>query len=169
MYSVVLLMALTTGNEAVDRSKCGGGRHHKSCCGCTGYTSCGGCYGGGCSGYTTYGGCCGTVIMQGGEKKKEGKEGKEKNDEQIAAPATIVVSLPADAKLMVDGKATTSTSAVRTFVSPELTPGKSYYYTLKAEVVREGKPVVVEKRVDIAAGTKVNVSFEDMGTSLVSR
>jgi uncharacterized protein (TIGR03000 family) len=179
MYSVVLLMAMTSGGDIADCHR-GGGRRG-GCHGCYG----GGCYGGGCYGGGGYGGGCygggyggcygggcggGVIIMRGtGEKgttgdKKDGKDGKE---EEVAAPATIVVSLPADAKLMVDGKPTSSTSETRTFVSPRLDPSKIYYYTLKAEIVRDGQTLVLEKRVDIQAGRESRVTF-DQATMVAS-
>jgi uncharacterized protein (TIGR03000 family) len=77
-----------------------------------------------------------------------------------AAPATIVVSLPAEAKLTIDDAATQSTSATRVFASPALETGKEYYYTLKAEVVRDGKTVPVTKRIAVRAGEETRVTLD---------
>ena len=68
------------------------------------------------------------------------------------APATIVVDLPADAKLLIDNELTTTTGSSRVFVSPTLNPGQEYHYTLKAEIVRDGKPVTVEQVIAVRAG-----------------
>jgi uncharacterized protein (TIGR03000 family) len=76
-----------------------------------------------------------------------------------AAPATITVSLPADAKLFVDDAATTSTSETRTFTSPELNAGKDYHYTIKAEIVRQGQKLTASERVTVRAGEETKVSF----------
>jgi uncharacterized protein (TIGR03000 family) len=76
------------------------------------------------------------------------------------APATIVVTLPADARLTVDDAATTSTSTRRVFVSPALPQGQEFHYTLKAEFVREGKPVVVNKEVAVRAGDETRVDLD---------
>jgi uncharacterized protein (TIGR03000 family) len=76
------------------------------------------------------------------------------------APATIVVSLPADAKLLVDGAPTTSTSALRTFESPALQVGMDHHYTLKAEFARDGKTVSASKRIAVRAGEETRVSFD---------
>jgi uncharacterized protein (TIGR03000 family) len=84
------------------------------------------------------------------------------------APATIVVNLPADASLTVDGVATTSTSERRVFVSPELNAGQEYHYTLKAEWVRDGKTVEVAKQVTVIAGQETKVSLES-ATDVASR
>jgi uncharacterized protein (TIGR03000 family) len=173
----------------------GGGlfRHRRSrgCCGCSG----GGCYGGGCYG-SGYGGCCGTVsygctgggcyggtvIMGGGatggttgpktgDGKTPEKIGKPKDGKSsmVPAPAIIVVSLPAQAKLTIDDLATKSTSAVRAFASPALTPGKQYYYTLKAEIVRDGRPVIDTQRVQVRAGEQTQVTFNLTAEAVASR
>jgi uncharacterized protein (TIGR03000 family) len=78
---------------------------------------------------------------------------------QIDAPATIVVELPADATLTVDGAATTSTSDLRYLVSPVLPVGRDFHYTLNAQVVREGKPVQFEQIVTVRAGEESRVSI----------
>jgi uncharacterized protein (TIGR03000 family) len=131
--------------------------------GCYGGMGYGGCYGGGyggCYGGMGYGGGCyggmGGIILQGtqGGTKAE-KIGKPKNgkEESMApAPATIVVDLPADAQLKIDGEATTSTGNSRVFVSPTLNPGREYHYTLKAEVQRDGEPVTLERTITVKAG-----------------
>jgi uncharacterized protein (TIGR03000 family) len=74
-----------------------------------------------------------------------------------SAAATIVVALPAEAKLTIDDNATTSTSERRVFVSPTLEAGQEYYYTLKAEFNGQTKT----ERVTVRAGeeVKVNIAF----------
>jgi uncharacterized protein (TIGR03000 family) len=210
MYSVVLMMALTSGAEAP-----AGLFKHGCCGGCTGYSSCygscyGGCYGGchgrrhrhhgchgcygSCSGYCTgyvYTSCCGTVVTacQGGyaapvmppgpgemgtdpklkPKPKPVEKVKPPEEGSIPGPATILVSLPADAKLFFNGTKTVSTSANRTFVSPALQPGKVYSYTLQAEVVRDGKVVTMAKKVEVRAGEATEVSFEVSAETVASK
>ena len=80
----------------------------------------------------------------------------------LPTPAKVLVSLPADATLTIDGHATTSTSAQRTFVSPTLEAGKDYQYTLKAEMVRDGKAVTEIKTVVVRAGETTEVSFDTL-------
>jgi uncharacterized protein (TIGR03000 family) len=74
--------------------------------------------------------------------------------------ATLVVSLPAEAKLAVDGFVTSSTSSVRTLTSPVLENGKDYVYDLKAEVVRDGRTLTSSKQVTVRAGDMVNVTLD---------
>jgi uncharacterized protein (TIGR03000 family) len=87
----------------------------------------------------------------------------------INAPATIVVRLPAEAKLTVDGSATQSTDRVRTFVSPPLQPGTDYHYTLRAEVTRDGKTVERTRDVNVRAGQTSEVNFDFDASSPQSR
>jgi uncharacterized protein (TIGR03000 family) len=141
----------------------------------------GGCmgmgYSGGCMGMGAGGGCYGGAMMmhgsitiQGGKTGAEKIEKKpaQKNEESLLpAPATILVDLPADAKLFIDNEATTSTGVSRVFQSPVLNVGKEYHYTLKAEVVREGKPVKAEQVVTVKAGviTPVTLTLPQAGVA----
>ena len=167
---------------------CGGGgrhhRHHGGCCG--GYSSCcGGCYGGytSCCG-GSYGGysCCGgnviygtapVVVPPGGKAAEPVKPPKDtekpKEESAVPAPATIIVSLPADAKLTIDDAATTSTSSLRVFNSPTLPVGRDFHYTLKAEYSRDGKPVTRSKEVTVRAGGETRVNLNDGVAGVASR
>ena len=84
------------------------------------------------------------------------------------APAIILVSLPAEAKLMVDDHTTTSTSAQRRFASPPLQPGKDFHYTLKAEMVRDGQTVVATKEVTVRAGETTRATFTTSAGTVAS-
>jgi uncharacterized protein (TIGR03000 family) len=235
MYSVVLLMALTSGSEAVDF-----GRHAKGGCtgsctgvvvsggctgtivsggctgvaygGCTGvaYGGCtgsctgghghglfsrlhnrhNGCNGGGCTGVIISGGCngvisggctggCGGVIIDGGvimnpappvttpapvEKKVEIKK-----TTQAAAPATLVVTLPADARLLIDGRSTVSTTGERTFITPEFAVGQVVTYTLRAEIVRDGQTLTQTQVVNVRGGQTTAVPFSFNASGVASR
>ena len=76
-----------------------------------------------------------------------------------SSPATIIVTLPADAKLMIDDFATTSTSATRVFVTPALAPEKEFSYTLKAEITRNGKTEVQTEKVTVRAGRETPITM----------
>jgi len=174
MYSVVLMMAMTTGAEAPDCHRschaCSGGcyvsscharheRHHRGHgCHSACYSSCygGACYGGGCYG-------CGGVIVTPAPEKV----GPPQKTEGPAA-STILVNLPADARLSVDGAKTTSTSSTRTLVTPDLEPGYDYVYTLQANVVRDGQTVTQSQRVTVRAGEQTRVSFDFATTGVAS-
>jgi len=243
MYSVVLMMALSGGGEAVDfghRNSCHGcsgavvvsscsgavvgcsgsygcsgavagygchgaaacsgschGRHGgglfsgggglfsrrggHGCHGCSGSVACygsSGCYGGsvgcygssGCYGGSVgcYGGCGGTIVVPstpGTPGTPETPKVMPKKVTSVTAPSTIVVSLPADATLTVDGVATTSTSAQRTLVTPALDTETTYVYTLRAQV--NGQTLVNE--VHLRGGQVIETQFSFPGQSVVSR
>ena len=162
-----------------------------SCSGCYGtvvtptYHSCTGCFGGGCTGVVILNGCCGGhVVVQPAvavedkkdqpkkedkkdQPKKEDKkdqpkiEGKDVEARQGDAPATLVVNLPADAKLTVDGVKTEGSTARRTFSSPPLVQGKEYTYYLSVEVLRDGKSVTLTKEAVVRAGEETLITIQD--------
>jgi uncharacterized protein (TIGR03000 family) len=82
--------------------------------------------------------------------------------ESTAASAHITVRVPANARLLVDGVVVPLNTNSRTFDTPKLEPGKSYYYTFKAEVVRDGQTHSDSKRVVVQAGKDVTVDFSEM-------
>lgn len=76
------------------------------------------------------------------------------------ANAVLNVSVPNEARVFVNGRATTSTGATRRYVSKGLKRGFQYTYELKAEVVRDGKTVTRTEVVRLQAGERANVSFD---------
>jgi uncharacterized protein (TIGR03000 family) len=107
-----------------------------------------------------------------GKKKGRGSndEGDDQGQEvQKPAKAKIIVNLPADAKLTIDGQSTKSTSARRVFTSPPLEPGQSYYYNFEATLVREDRPVVTRQRVRVRAGETTRVKIDFPEASLTRR
>jgi uncharacterized protein (TIGR03000 family) len=165
MIVAVAAMALLADSQLASarRGGCGGGGgrggRHSSCGGCGGgYCGShgGGCGMGGCG--MGYGGCgmggCG--MGYGGH----GMGGGHALGQGFGTEATLIVNLPADAKLTIDGEATSSTSAQRVFVSPALELGKEYEYTLKAEVVRDGKSQVATAKVTIRPGETSQVELK---------
>jgi uncharacterized protein (TIGR03000 family) len=76
-----------------------------------------------------------------------------------ATEATIWVNLPADAKVFVNDRETTSTGPTRHFVSRGLESGMSYSYQLRVEYQLDGKPQVEDKLVRLHAGESVQLAF----------
>jgi uncharacterized protein (TIGR03000 family) len=76
-----------------------------------------------------------------------------------SAPATITVTLPADAVLTVENEPTRLRGSRRVFETPAVGPGTDYSYTLRAEVIREGQPVRVSKTIFFRAGSSVTVDL----------
>ncbi len=84
-----------------------------------------------------------------------------------ATKAVLQVSLPAEAKVFVNGQLTTTPGSVRKFVSRDLDPGASYAYELKA-VLGDGRTLT--KVVDLKAGQFKPVSFnfeQELITSVI--
>lgn len=182
LAATVCLITADMASARGGRGGCGGGGCGSSYGGCgysggcgSSYGGCGSSYGGcGYGGYASVGGCYGHgyvmpyVAPKVEMKKEEGK--KPDKEEQIAAPAYMVVTLPTDATLKIDDYQTVSKSATRVFTTPELKPGKEYSYTLTAEVVRDGKPVKVEQVVKVRAGATTPVTLTlDAAAGVASR
>jgi uncharacterized protein (TIGR03000 family) len=104
-----------------------------------------------------------------GPEKVPAPKATEKEEVAVPAPATIVVSLPAEAKLLIDDAATTSTSNLRVFASPSLEPGRDFYYTVKGELVRDGQTVTTSQQVKVRAGEETRIQLEFPLTTLVLR
>jgi uncharacterized protein (TIGR03000 family) len=85
-----------------------------------------------------------------------------------AAPAQVIVSIPADAKLLANGHATKLTGERREFATPVLVAGQTYHYVFTAEAVRGGQPVVETRRVTVSAGATVNVDFGSLAATTVA-
>ena len=118
-------------------------------------SACGGCWG--CDGCH---GCAGAVVVPAAPAYAPAHAPAHVGAATTTnAPATVVVTLPADAKLMIDNHATTSTAATRKFVSPELTAGQDYSYTLKAELVRDGQTLTAFEKVVVRAGAEVTIDL----------
>lgn len=149
---VVGLVAFLGADEALAK-KCGkGGRKSKGCGDCC-YSSCyTGCGTGGC-GYV--GGCAGGVCAMPQAVRV------------YHASATVIVDLPADAQLSVDGHQTVSTSAQRTFYTPGLETGETYSYTLQAQVTRDGQTQTVTEQITVRAGqtTRVTINLPAQGVA----
>ena len=79
-----------------------------------------------------------------------------------AAPAILTITVPADAKLYVDGQLTDGEGTTRQFHTPSLQPGQTYYYEMKAEVEIDGDVKSQTKRVLVESGANLSESFDDL-------
>ncbi|MCI0464855.1 MAG: TIGR03000 domain-containing protein [Gemmataceae bacterium] len=166
-----------------------------ACYACQGGNFAGWCYGGGgygggmisCHGcYGAYGGCScygvspyhPTMPMYppgppaGGKepekigppgKKGDGKDGKD--GDEVSNRARLVVELPTDAKLYIDDQQMKTNSARRVFNTPPLELGQTYYYVLRAEVVRDGQTRSETQRVLLRPGQEIRASFSTLDTA----
>ena len=77
------------------------------------------------------------------------------------APAKLVIEKPIDARLFVDNIPVAADVASKTFTTPELNPAQAYYYMVRIEMTREGKPVSETRRVIVRAGETATESFHE--------
>jgi len=73
--------------------------------------------------------------------------------------AILSVSVPRDAKVFVNGIATTTTGSQRKYLSRGLMPGYRYTYEVRAEVTRHGRRYKDTKVVQIRAGETGDLAF----------
>jgi uncharacterized protein (TIGR03000 family) len=168
---------------------CHGGGYGHGCYGGYGGYGCHGCFGGygyghGCWGAGCYGGCVGAYGCYGGwscyggygcsgyspmygvpqqrPKTPAGELAPLPRKEKEETRARLLVRLPADAQLYIDDNLMKSSSTQRTFITPLLRPGQTYFYDLRADMVRDGKTVSQTRRVLLRPGDAVEASFNEM-------
>jgi uncharacterized protein (TIGR03000 family) len=160
MYSVILMVALTSGGTAPDlgfnigcnRAGCAnGGGGYGMIYGVD--TSCLGCLG---SGYY------GTARSNYNPSPARTGTGAETKESALPAKAILTVELPADAKLYIGEQLMTSSAATRSFSTPELEPGRSYNFVLRAEAVRDGKTFRESKKIVLRAGEQFQTSLTNL-------
>lgn len=74
--------------------------------------------------------------------------------------ALLAVRVPANARVLVNGRETTSTGSHRHYVSRGLRQGQRYGYEVTAEVNRGGKTVTKSRTVYLTAGQTASVAFD---------
>ena len=79
-----------------------------------------------------------------------------------ADAAMLLVEVPANAKIFVNGSATSATGGQRRFVSRGLAEGRDYDYVVRMVVDRDGRPVEETKVVSLSAGSSKSVSFNGL-------
>jgi uncharacterized protein (TIGR03000 family) len=74
----------------------------------------------------------------------------------------LEVRVPENAALWVEGQATDPTGTTRHFYSPQLQPGQTYTYHVRARWTdANGKVVDRTKAVDVQAGARIGVDFNN--------
>ena len=86
-----------------------------------------------------------------------------------AAPAQLIVKLPADARVELMGRPMRATGEVRTYNTVELQPGAVFGCPIHIEVERDGKVVTVDAKQLLRAGDRVEleVRFDEEVSRLV--
>jgi len=135
--------------------------------GCHGCYGCYGCYG--CTGYAPglYPGVAPGLPVPGGSDtlpppKREG-------DTLAPTKARLIVELPPGALLYVDEQPIKNDAERRTFHTPDLDKGQTYYYDVRVEALRDGKPVSENRRVVMRAGEEVLADFKSLGSTATAK
>jgi uncharacterized protein (TIGR03000 family) len=99
------------------------------------------------------------------DKPKPNKNG----DKETMAPtrAKLVVELPANATLFIDNKPVKVAAGVHTFNTPVLEPGQLFYYEVRVETVRDGKPIAQTRRIIVRAGHVARADFKELTAEAV--
>jgi uncharacterized protein (TIGR03000 family) len=142
------------GGGGCGGGSCGGGGCGGGSCGGGGYCGGGGCgggsYGGGAwGGAPSYSSCPSCYAYGAGS-------GYSAVAEADIQAATLVVALPAGARLTIDDYRATSTSTERVFTTPALKVGQDYHYTLAADV--NGRSVT--RQVTVRGGETTRVDLD---------
>jgi uncharacterized protein (TIGR03000 family) len=82
--------------------------------------------------------------------------------------AKLIIEKPADAKIYVDERLVSSEGTRQTFATPSLDPTQAYFYMVRVEAVRDGKPVSESRRVIVRAGETVSETFATAGIETAS-
>ena len=91
-----------------------------------------------------------------------------KDDSATTETAKVTIILPTEGKLTVND-VEMKIKGKQTFETPKLTPGQRYYYTVKADLVKDGKATSETRRVNIEAGKSITVDFTAVDVLTASR
>jgi len=83
-----------------------------------------------------------------------------KKDAPKLQPVTLMVRVPADAQVWLNGTKTTSKGTVREFVSPPLETGWKYSYEIRARWTENGKAVERTRALRVQPGQKLDIDMQ---------
>jgi uncharacterized protein (TIGR03000 family) len=72
---------------------------------------------------------------------------------------TLNITVPADAEIWFGDTPTAQKGPFRRFVSPSITPGEDYVYTIRASWTEGGRKVERTKELAVHAGDRINLAF----------
>jgi 6-phosphogluconolactonase len=78
--------------------------------------------------------------------------------------ATVIIRVPADARVWFDDHATQQTGTERTYTTPPLRTGRDYHYEIRAERMARGVAMSQMMRVSVRAGKTTRVELTDLRT-----
>ena len=136
----------------------GGSHGHLHCWRCRHHASHGSS--GGSSG-GSWGGSSGAAAKSADAPKEKEKDAKKTAAVGVPADGVmIVVEVPEDATLLVNGHATSLSGTVRNFVSAGLADDQQYDYAISMRVTRNGKVEEQTRTVSVSGGQRHVVAFD---------
>lgn len=94
--------------------------------------------------------------------KDKKDEKKEKKDLSLGDKALLLIDLPADAKLYVDGQQMKSGKARAAIITPALDPDRTYAYQVRVELVRDGQTLTETQRIVLRPGHRSHARFTEL-------
>src|SRR5262249_30817581 len=86
-------------------------------------------------------------------------------DAKLNNAARMILEVPMDSKVFVDGIATKQAFASkRSFLSPPLERGQNYVYDVKVEIVRGGQTLTETQQIKVRAGEETRAVFNKLLT-----
>lgn len=87
-----------------------------------------------------------------------------KSGKQTMAPtgAKLLIELPTNAKLFIDDTPVKGAVDVQTFHTPPLEPGRDYFYSVRIEMMRDGRPLTQTRQIIVRAGQVARADFKDL-------
>jgi uncharacterized protein (TIGR03000 family) len=144
-----------------------GGGYWGSWGGCSGCYGCHGCYGCfGCTGCGGYSGGTQVAPVTGPAEKAPPPKKEGSKETRAPSKAKLIIDVPEDAKLFIDDQLMKSASGKRSFNTPPLERGQTYYYIVRAELLIDGQPYKETKRVLVRAGEEVQANFPELESQL---
>jgi uncharacterized protein (TIGR03000 family) len=102
-------------------------------------------------------------------RDKDGKDKDMKKTDTMNKPspnrARLIVSVPTDAKLYIDDQPMKAGSERRSFSTPNLVEGETYFYEIRVEIMRDGKPINEVRKVNVRAGEVARVDFHELDST----
>lgn len=83
--------------------------------------------------------------------------------------AVLAVRVPADAIVVISDNPTRQTGPDRLYVTPPLTPGKDYYYEVKATWNEDGQTKTDVRKVYVRAGQRSEVDFTQASAAVEAK
>ena len=135
--------------------------HHSS----GGYNSSGGSSGTHYKVYGSSGGSCGSVYIRRMSPAIQLEKPETQEHPATEAPAEdssarLEVKLPAQARVFVNGKPTSTPGEIRRYVSRNLKPNTTYTYEVRAELDQGDEVLELSQVVELRAGADESIAFD---------